>query len=58
MPTPINRQLERMIRASEAAGKVVLASEVDGARIRLTYADESKVEQSSPADLIRWNRVK
>lgn len=49
-------RLEKLIRASEAAGKVVVGAEVDGQLVRLTFADV--VAEQSPADLINWKKAK
>ena len=51
MPAPIDARLEKMLRASEAAGKVVVAARIQGAAIELTY--EGGKPQEEP-DFIDW----
>ncbi len=52
MPAAINSRLEKMLRASEAAGKIVVAARIDGSIIELTFSDGQKPKDD--ADLIDW----
>lgn len=51
MPQPVDARLERMLRASEAAGKVVVAARIEGTAIELTYEGNKRQDD---ADLIDW----
>jgi hypothetical protein len=51
MPAPIDARLEKMLRASEAAGKIVVAARIDGGTIELTFESAKRQED---ADLIDW----
>lgn len=51
MPAPIDARLEKILRASEAAGKVVVAARIQGSTIELTYEGAKKMDE---ADFIDW----
>lgn len=51
MPAPIDARLEKMLRASEAAGKVVVAARIEGTAIELTFEGGKRLDD---ADLIDW----
>ncbi|EYD71773.1 hypothetical protein [Limimaricola hongkongensis] len=57
MAAATDSRLERLIRASEAAGKVVRGAKVDGKVIELTFGDEPPVKSvATDADLVNWKR--
>lgn len=51
MPTPIDTRLEKVLRASEAAGKIVVAARIDGGKIELTFEGGKRQDE---ADFIDW----
>ncbi|MBQ2263219.1 MAG: hypothetical protein II336_17895 [Loktanella sp.] len=60
MPAPIDQRLEKMLRASEAAGKVVLSARIDGSTIELKFGeakrDDMTATETQPIDLVTWGR--
>ena len=57
MPAATDDRLQRLIRASEAAGKVVRSARIDGKAIELTYGEGEKVAPiATTADLVNWKR--
>ncbi len=55
MSAAADQRLERLLRASEAAGKVVAEAIVGPEGIRLVYVQPS-LGEVVPADLIKWKR--
>jgi len=53
MAAPADQRLERLLRASEAAGKVVVEAVVGPDGIRLKYAEPGRADVT-PEDLIDW----
>lgn len=61
MPAPTEQRLERLIRASEAAGKTVTAALVGRDGIRLEFGEAkpaSRGEAVTEADLIDWSKFR
>lgn len=51
MTAATDARLERMLRASEAAGKIVVAARIEGSAIELTYEGNKRHDD---VDLIDW----
>ena len=57
MAAATDSRLERLIRASEAAGKVVRGAKIDGKVIELTFGeDEPAAPVANTVDLVDWKR--
>lgn len=57
MAAATDSRLERLIRASEAAGKVVRGAKIDGKVIELTFGEEPPAKPIvTDADLVNWKR--